>query len=324
MAGEQVQCPIWGSSAVLHETQDYGERNVFHSPRTGGKFTLVGSAGKISSLSDDQKARITTYIIDQRRFGISAPIIDRFVVERYKDAPPLTPRRRCDRFLQYLLEHTTNLGGGVYIHNNNQDETGAALAWTESHLIDDLGFIQRYLHKQGLIEIDGNSFFRLTVSGYERLEQLDRNARSSAQAFIAMWFNECMNQAYESGIEMAVRAAGYEPVRIDNTEHANKICDQIIAEIRRSRFVVADFTAEPEKPRGGVYFEAGFAQGLNVPVIWTCRDNVKDYIHFDTRQFNHIFWNTPQELQERLKTRIEAVVGEGPLKPRLTYPARTA
>jgi hypothetical protein len=54
--------------------------------------------------------------------------------------------------------------------------------------------------------------------------------------------------------------------------HLNKVDDVIVAEIRRSRFLVADFTCEPGKVRGGVYFEAGFARGLNIPIIWTCRD----------------------------------------------------
>lgn len=38
-----------------------------------------------------------------------------------------------------------------------------------------------------------------------------------------------------------------------NKEHANKIDDEIIAEIRRSAFLVADFTGQ----RQNVYFETG-------------------------------------------------------------------
>ena len=85
----------------------------------------------------------------------------------------------------------------------------------------------------------------------------------------------------KNGIEPAVKDAGYEPVRIDRTEHADKIDDRIIAEIRRCRFLVCDFTcgllpdekAESGKTaiaRGGVYYEAGFAHGLAKRVIWTC------------------------------------------------------
>ena len=90
-------------------------------------------------------------------------------------------------------------------------------------------------------------------------------------------------------------------MRIDSKEHSNKIDDEIIAEIRRSRFVVADFTSEEDKPRGGVYYEAGFAMGLNIPVIWTCRADMIGNVHFDTRQFNHITWDDPEDLRVKLE-----------------------
>ncbi len=80
--------------------------------------------------------------------------------------------------------------------------------------------------------------------------------------------------------------------------------DAIIAEIRKSLFMVADFTEN----RGGVYFEAGYAQGLGIPVIWTCRHDHKDRLHFDTRQYNHILWTDEIDLFEQLRRRIEATI----------------
>ena len=130
-----------------------------------------------------------------------------------------------------------------------------------------------------------------------------------------MWFDESMNEVYEMGIDPAVRHAGYSPVRIDRKEHANKIDDEIIAEIRRARFVVADFTHGKEGVRGGVYYEAGFAQGLDIPVIFSCREDMIKELHFDTRQYNHIAWNDPEELRDRLLKRITALLGDGPGVP---------
>lgn len=135
-----------------------------------------------------------------------------------------------------------------------------------------------------------------------------------------MWFDDSTLAAYDQGVEPAVRDASYEPVRIDRREHSNKIDDEIISEIRRSRFVIADFTcgtvlSEDRKvaiPRGGVYYETGFAQGLDLPVIWTCREDQIDQVHFDTRQFNHILWTEPRDLREKLRNRIGAVIGDGP------------
>jgi nucleoside 2-deoxyribosyltransferase len=62
-------------------------------------------------------------------------------------------------------------------------------------------------------------------------------------------------------------------------EHINKIGDEIISQIRRSKFLIADFTGH----RGGVYFEAGLAMGLGLPVFWTCRRDDLDKLHFDIR-----------------------------------------
>ncbi len=138
-----------------------------------------------------------------------------------------------------------------------------------------------------------------------------------------MWFDESMDNIYENAIKPAIEEAGYEPYRIDKREHNNKIDDEIIAEIRRSRFIVADFTHNEDKEvrgdedkgvRGGVYYEAGFAHGLNIPVVFTCKESLKKKIHFDTRQFNHIFWKDPEDLKKQLIDRIGATIGQGPLK----------
>jgi hypothetical protein len=139
---------------------------------------------------------------------------------------------------------------------------------------------------------------RIAPRGWQQIEKWrgrDLLAQSK-QAFIAMWFSSEMNPVYKEGIEPAVKGAGYEPRRIDFVEHNNDICDEIVAEIRKSRFVVADFTAglckkcpdcgESEtcrakaRQRGGVYFEAGFALGLGIPVIWTVRKDQMEQVHF--------------------------------------------
>jgi nucleoside 2-deoxyribosyltransferase len=91
-------------------------------------------------------------------------------------------------------------------------------------------------------------------------------------------------------------------MRIDLEEHNDKIDDRIISEIRRSGLVVADFTGQ----RGGVYFESGFAMGLGIPVIRTCRKDNVDTLHFDTRQYSHVLWESPEELKEKLTNRIRA------------------
>ena len=86
-----------------------------------------------------------------------------------------------------------------------------------------------------------------------------------------LWPCGLMNPPKKRGkkvLNCGIEDAGYEAVRIDEKEHTNKIDDEIIAEIRRSRFVVADFTQGKDGARGGVYYEAGFAHGLGIEVIF--------------------------------------------------------
>ena len=132
--------------------------------------------------------------------------------------------------------------------------------------------------------------FSIAAKGLDRIEELEAAHPSTTQAFVAMWFNDTMLPTLKDGIAPAIRDAGYEPLRIDHKPHINKIDDEIIAEIRRSRLLVADFTCEPGKVRGGVYFEAGFALGLGIPVFWTVNEESTKDLHFDTRQYAHIVW----------------------------------
>ena len=122
--------------------------------------------------------------------------------------------------------------------------------------------------------------------------------------FIAMSFDPTLNDAYELGIRQALMDCKLVPVRVDRVHHNEKICDKILAEIRRSQLMVADFTMQ----RRGVYFEAGFALGLGRPVIWTCREDDKDNLHFDTRQYNHVLWTTSSDLREKLTDRVRATI----------------
>ena len=53
-----------------------------------------------------------------------------------------------------------------------------------------------------------------------------------------MWFDDSMDYVWNRGIKLGIEDAGYNPFRIDGKEHTGKIDDEIIAEIKRSRFVV--------------------------------------------------------------------------------------
>ena len=66
-------------------------------------------------------------------------------------------------------------------------------------------------------------------------------------------------------------------------------------------------TTNPEDP----YFEAGFAKGLGRQVIFTCRKDHMDKVHFDTNHYSHITWETPEDLRQKHANRIRATILDG-------------
>lgn len=150
----------------------------------------------------------------------------------------------------------------------------------------------------------------ITAKGRLFFEQQSQRDVLSTRGFAAMWFDATMNDAWDQAISPAISSAGFDPVRVDRLEHINRIDDEIMLQINHSRFVVADFTGH----RSGVYFEAGYALGRALPVIWTCRSDELSKLHFDIRQYNCIDWSSLDDLRKRLTNRIKATVGSGPRK----------
>ncbi len=168
---------------------------------------------------------------------------------------------------------------------------------------EEINFYLDSLVERGKIERYNGTAITILTKGWKELEQR-RFDPNLTDAFIAMWFDPSRSEVY-GAISNAVTSTGYTPIRIDRVEHVNRIDDEIIARIRASRFLIADFTGQ----RNGGYFEAGFMLGLGRPVIWACQEEELSQVHFDTRQYNTITYSEPAELQRRLQFRIEAVIG---------------
>ena len=315
-------CPIWGSGFNAKGSYDPENEtyDVQDSERafTGYRIKRLLLDRFVKPMSDDRKAQLTTWLIDQFNRGDYQPEITLGVLAGLRRRRRLTIQKRADRLLVLLsaAARSGQLGGYVRIPPNSY----AAYAWSESTDQSDVQYLVEYLGKMGWLESDpfgpeiaSIANWRVSVEGHARAGELQRegNVSESTQCFIAMWFHETTTEAFENGIRPAVEETGYDPLRIDQKEHINKIDDEIIAEIRRSRFLVADFTHGGDGARGGVYYEAGVAFGLRIPVIHTCREDNVATLHFDTSHVNHIVWSSPSDLREKLKNRILAVIGPG-------------
>jgi len=176
---------------------------------------------------------------------------------------------------------------------------------------DEAAFLMTALVNAKLLSGVANGTAMVTMDGWERISQLRQAGPNSAFAFVAMSFAPQMNALFDDAIFPAVTEAGYRPFRVDRKEHANSIDDEIVGNIRKSRFMVADFTGQ----RAGVYFEAGMMNGLGRTVIWMCDKGELGKVHFDVRQRNFIDWASVDDARKRLYDRIRAIEGEGPNLP---------
>lgn len=48
---------------------------------------------------------------------------------------------------------------------------------------------------------------------------------------------------------------------------------------------------------------------MGKPVIWTVREDHKDELHFDTRQFPHLVWKDSADLAAQLEHFIAGAIG---------------
>ena len=313
MEDKKEVCLIWGTT-VTHKELLTEKMNfiVEDSLRAGGDYEITDQARRhVATLDQKDKAKLTTILINLRRMGDRVPLVTSELIEEAKRADPLPVHERAERLLRYLVNLPKYVGqrfSTYFIQNDLR-----AFAWSESTIIEDIMYFLHYLTTKGWLERQNLSYM-ITVAGYQHVEE-QATKKDLSQCFIAMWIDDSMNSALEEGIEKAVKECGYTPRRIDQKQHLNKICDEAIAEIRRSRFVVADFTHGADGARGSVFYEAGFAHALGLPVIFSCQKDPEKPLHFDTRQYPHILWEEPEDLYAELRDKIGALIGDYKAEP---------
>ncbi len=296
---DEKQCPL-----CREETRSYQkdfDRDVLNVQCDRcGRFKISDEAIKV--LQPEQRPFLSAYCRRATGGPGCVTILSTNIEELIHALPKYSPSEKLDNLLALMGVMSPSLGDNTSF--NHKRDYPLLIARGE----DEINFLTTELQSRGYIA--WTTGYKLTLPGWEHLEEIKRKAVDSTRCFVAMWFDESMNPTYENAISPAVIEAGYEPLRIDRHEHVNRIDDEIIGQIKRSRFMVADFTGQ----RFGVYFEAGMMLGLGRAVIWMIskEELSKDEgLHFDVRQFNFIVYESLQDAKKRLYDRILAVVGEG-------------
>jgi nucleoside 2-deoxyribosyltransferase len=298
-------CPLCDLPNQQVEVSDHGVRMHFKCKRCGdGRITNTA----VSILKTRGLAHLfSAWLRGRKERKASTVEISTSNLDDLASAlPKYSVLEKQALLLRWAAEQSQFPGATVEL----EAEFDYPISWCKTEI--ELTYHVESLKRRHLIEVFESPHKETTASeivitpdGWTYLELESRPRTANDQGFIAMAFAEEMRPAWKGGIEKAIARAGYRPFRTDGQPSIDRIDMQIMAEIRRSSFVIADVTLQ----RPGVYFEAGYALGLGIPVYWCVREDELEKVHFDTRQYNHITWRTPEDLEVTLFNFIYAISG---------------
>lgn len=295
MANE-YSCPIC-KSALQHEPRnESSDVTCFDCPRCG-EFDLAGSAlGELPGKIDQKPQRRALFSHRLRRMqGRKPPLITSY------DLESMWPDDRLPSPLQQEIDLLLFIGdrlpsGGAL--------TSVALpficAWLGTDLsLADLHWLVNVLTRSDWIEhaeTETHISLKLTMEGWRKYSELKRQQVDSRVGFMALKFGDPeLDNVVTKFFKPAVADTGFTLRGLTDGQPAGLIDNQLRAALVGARFVVADLS----HGNNGAYWEAGFAEGLGRPVIYTCKKEAwdKQRTHFDTNHMTTIIWD-PANLEK--------------------------
>lgn len=204
------------------------------------------------------------------------------------------PQEQFENLILWLGDSQPSMGRAMQVPNEAIAVVGAVDSAGLGYMVGqaiDAGLVSGNVQKM----MSGDCIIpsaQLTLNGWKWFEDLKRGKSSSRIAFMAMQFGDAeLDGIYNDHFKAAVAATGFDLKRVDEGQPAGLIDDQLRVDIRQSRFLIADLTHQNR----GAYWEAGFAEGLGKPVIYTCRKDIfNDKLqgtHFDTNHHLTVVWD---------------------------------
>lgn len=217
-----------------------------------------------------------------------------------------TPQEQAEYLLHWL---GTNLTGPGELIKITWKTHGAIIGAKSSNGFE---FIVSGLMSEGLIperEVkNGEAHVTLTFKGWHKFEEFQRGTTTGRKAFMAMPYGKAeIDDIVDNYFRLAVKETGFELKKLDDEPKAGLIDDRLRVEIKTSRFLIADLTFD----NNGAYWEAGYAEGLGKPVIYTCKKEHFDKgTHFDTNHHLTVVWDKkePEKAAKSLKATIRATL----------------
>lgn len=283
---------------------------LFECPRCGDFYLSESALATIQyKLDNEDKVAILSHAIRKMQRRNDQPLLKDAQIESIlKNNKVPLHTEQATNFILWLGDNSPGFGEWVEVIVDWHISVMGAKTSKGFRLI------ANYLTESKLIEGDfgtasSRGHFYLTFKGWDHYEQLKKGAFNSRKAFMAMKFDvQELDNIFTNYFIPAVHKTGFDLMTLNDSKRAGLIDDRLRVEIMTSRFLIADLTHDNK----GAYWEAGFAEGLGKPVIYTCEKKKFDEekTHFDTNHHLTIKWdiNEPSKAVDDLKATIRATL----------------
>jgi hypothetical protein len=319
-----IICPICDAPVTRREHDPSGRDAVLIDCPHCGDYAISGkleaTLPHLRSLHLEASPKLS-YALRRAQEGSTRPLFTTYTADAVLKQPLPRPREQADILLRWLAEHIPGPGETVRI----EYATHGAIVGSKSRAGFEL--VLEHLFNSGLVTGDQTKTIlggdqadaTLSFAGWDHYEELKRGGRVYRRAFMAMKFGDAqLDQVLEQVFKPSALRAGFQLVKLTDVPKAGLIDNRLRVEIQASDFVVADLTHD----NLGAYWEAGYAEGLGKPVIYTCEKSKFEQAktHFDTNHHLTILWDAAlpylcaQELTATIRTTLPhiAVLDDSP------------
>lgn len=308
-----TNCPVCGSALQSANSIPDRAATAYQCPRCGNfslARTLVITLPSLLSQDDDGPAKLSHALRRVHERGQTFQL-DTDTAKAILRHPLPRPREQADLLIRWLAENVPGPGELVSIEFSTHGSIIGSKSPGGFELVLD------HLFTSGLVK--GNrpktlargdrAHATLSFDGWQHYERLRQSSAVYRKAFMAMEFGDLMlNHALEEVFKPSAKQAGFDLFKLDDVPKAGLIDDRLRVEIQASDFVIADLTHD----NLGAYWEAGYAEGLGKPVIYTCEKSKFESTktHFDTNHHLTILWDSsaPESAGADLKATIRATL----------------
>ena len=307
----EEKCPICGY--VLESSEGLGSKTgdfeYFNCPCCGKYKASRSLLVSLPTLlqNDDEKKIHLSHSIQKMQKDDQIPYLDSYLIPKILETQLPGLADQINNLILFVGNNTTPGEEKYFLVNAIQSIIGAKTLEGVAFVLGFLADTKNYLYSENL---GIHQALKMSMAGWDYYEQIKRGAIMSRNAFMAMEYgNKELDYVFEKYFRPAVKATGYDLFRLDEKPRAGIIDDKLRVEIRTSRFLISDLTHENR----GAYWEAGFAEGLGKPVIYTCEKSEFDErkTHFDTNHHLTIIWE---------KDKLESAAGNLIATIRATLP----